>query len=144
MDISFKVFTEKGQHYFLSLLTTRKKYVMLLERMKLRNSPLHAQYPAIIMCSYLEIVIITVALISWRLNVEIVPKVHPHKVPIICTDCPKALDPRRVVSGEARREELLGHWVSVGKVLAEFLLEERVHSPADSPSQTGRNAECEE
>ena len=71
---------------------------------------------------YLEIVIITVALISWRLNVEIVPKVHPHKVPIICTDCPKALDPRRVVSGEARREELFGHWVSVGKVLAEFFL----------------------
>ena len=93
---------------------------------------------------YLEIVIITVALISWRLNVEIVPKVHPHKVPIICTDCPKALDPRRVVSGEARREELFGHWVSVGKVLAEFLLEERVHSPAHSPRKTGRNAECEE
>ena len=84
---------------------------------------------------YLEIIIITVSLVSGRLNVEIVPKVHPDKISIICTNCSKALDPRRIISGEARREELLGHWVSICEVLAIFLLEERIHGSPDPPSK---------
>ena len=74
------------------------------------------------MLTHLKVIIITVSFIGWRLNVKIVPKVHPHKVPIICTNCSKALDPWGIIPREAWRKELLGHWVSIGKVLAVFFL----------------------
>ena len=74
------------------------------------------------MLTHLQVIIITVSLISRRLNVEIVPKVHPHKISIVCTNSPKALYPWWIIPREAWREELFGHWIAIGKVLAVFLL----------------------
>ena len=94
--------------------------------------------------SYLKVIIITVAFICWRLNVEKVPKVDFHKISIICTNSPKALYPWGIIPWEAWREELFGHWIAIGKVLAEFLLQERVHGPPNSPRKTRWSAQYEQ
>ena len=73
--------------------------------------------------SYLEIIIITVSLVGWRLNVEIVSEINPHKVSIISDDCSEALDTRGIVVRVAGREEFFGDRIAVGKVLAILLLQ---------------------
>ena len=73
--------------------------------------------------SYLEIIIITVSLVGWRLNVEIVSEINPYEVSIISDDCSEALDAGGIVVRVARREEFFGDRIAVGKVLAILLLQ---------------------
>ena len=63
---------------------------------------------------------------------EEVSEVDPDKVAVVCTDSSETLDPRRVVAGEAWREELCPA-VAVCEVLAVLLLQLGVHGPGHAP-----------